>query len=306
MTEKLELTAMQPKTRLDRFLAEEYPEFTRSFLKQLIEEGHVLVNGEPAKPGGKVREGDRVAIQVPPAEKMDILPEDIPLDMIYQDSDIAVINKSQGMVTHPAPGNYTGTLVNAIMYHIKDLSGINGQLRPGIVHRLDKDTSGLIVVAKNDAAHRCLAEQIEKKTAQRIYQALVYGNIKQDEGDIRTTIGRDPRDRKKMAVTAAGREAETHYRVLKRYGDYTLVECRLKTGRTHQIRVHMKHLGFPVVGDPVYTRKKDPFKLNGQLLHACRLVLNHPRTGEQMEFTAPLPEYFQKVLDSLEKYEKTD
>ncbi len=287
--------------RLDRYLAEQNPELSRSFLKNLIEQGNILLNGKTAKAGAKLKAGDEILMEIPQAEVVEIKPEDIPLSIVYQDEDIAVINKVQGMVTHPAPGNYEGTLVGAILHHIKDLSGINGELRPGIVHRLDKDTSGLLVIAKNDQAHQSLSAQIAEKTAKRIYLALVYGNVKQDSGTIATQIGRDPRDRKKMAVTRNGREAVTHYRVLKRYEGYTLVQCELGTGRTHQIRVHLKHLGFPVVGDPVYTRQKDKFGLKGQLLHAYKLCLTHPRTGEWMEFCAPLPAYYQKVLASLKK-----
>lgn len=288
--------------RIDAYLAGQYPQFSRSFLKNLIERGGAQLNGKRVKAGAKVRQGDLIEFEVPECGEIEIKAEDIPLDIIYQDGDIAVINKPQGMVTHPAPGNYGGTLVNAVMHHIRDLSGINGELRPGIVHRLDKDTSGLLVIAKNDAAHRALAEQIAKKEAKRIYRALVYGNIKTDEGVITTQLGRDPRDRKRMAVVrGGGREAETHYRVLARYEGYTLVECELKTGRTHQIRVHMKHIGHPVVGDPVYTKQKDKFGLEGQLLHAYELVFTHPATGERMTFCAPLPDYFAGVLGKLKK-----
>lgn len=288
--------------RLDAYLAEEYPQFSRSFLKNLIEQEHILLNGGRAKAGAKVKEGDEIVLEIPEAEEISAEPQDIPLEIVYQDGDIAVINKPQGMVTHPAPGNYSGTLVNALMYHIGDLSGINGELRPGIVHRLDKDTSGLLVIAKNDAAHKSLSEQIAEKKAKRIYLALVYGNIKADDGVIDTLIGRDPRDRKRMTVLrTGGRTAVTHYKVLERYGEYTLVECALETGRTHQIRVHMKHIGHPVVGDPVYSRQKDGFGLKGQLLHAVRLELTHPGTGERMAFEAPLPEYFTAVLGKLKK-----
>lgn len=288
--------------RLDAYLAEEYPQFSRSFLKSLIEQEHITLNGERTKAGTKVKEGDEIVLRLPEAEGTSVAPQDIPLEIVYQDSDIAVINKPQGMVTHPAPGNYDGTLVNAILYHIGDLSGINGELRPGIVHRLDKDTSGLLVIAKNDAAHKALSEQIADKKARRIYWALVYGNIKANDGVVDTLIGRDPRDRKKMAVLkAGGREAVTRYRILERYGEYTLVECELETGRTHQIRVHMKHIGHPVAGDPVYSRQKDRFGLSGQLLHARKLELTHPRTGERMIFEAPLPEYFTAVLAKLKK-----
>lgn len=302
MAESHKITAGESGARLDSFLAQAFPQYTRSYLKQLINEGNVFLNGQTAKASAKVKDGDEITLHIPGRQETAILPEDLPLDIIYQDADIAVVNKAQGMVTHPAVGNYTGTLVNALLYHLKDLSGINGQLRPGIVHRLDKDTSGLLVIAKNDDAHRSLSAQIGAKTARRVYLALVYGNIKTDEGVIVTQLGRDPRDRKKMAVVrSGGREAVTQYKVLARYDGYTLVECTLKTGRTHQIRVHLKHLGFPVVGDPVYTRRKDKFGLQGQLLHAYKLGLQHPRTGEQMEFSAPLPDYFERVLSSLKK-----
>ncbi|MEG0702712.1 MAG: RluA family pseudouridine synthase [Christensenella sp.] len=288
--------------RVDVYLAEIFPQFSRSFLKNLIEQDRIQLNGKSVKAGAKVKIGDVIDIDVPQCEKINLEAENIPLDIVYQDDDIAVINKPQGMVTHPAPGNYSGTLVSAVLYHIKDLSGINGELRPGIVHRLDKDTSGLLVIAKNDEAHRSLSAQIAKKEAQRIYWALVYGNIKSDNGTVTTQIGRDPRDRKRMAVVHnGGREAVTHYKVLERYEGYTLVECALQTGRTHQIRVHMKHIGHPVVGDAVYTKQKDAFGLSGQLLHARKLVIIHPKTGEQMEFNAPLPDYFEHVLKILKK-----
>lgn len=290
------------KKRIDAYLAEQYPQFSRSFLKNLTERGDVFLNGKLAKASTKTKQGDTIELTVPECEETEIGAEDLPLDVIYQDADIAVINKRQGMVTHPAPGNYEGTLVNAILFHIGDLSGINGALRPGIVHRLDKDTSGLLVIAKNDAAHASLSKQIAEKKAGRIYRALVYGNVKNDEGVIVTQIGRDQRDRKRMAVVCAGgREAETHYRVLERYEGYTLVECELKTGRTHQIRVHMKHIGHPVAGDAVYTKQKDGLGLKGQLLHAYRLVLTHPKTGERMEFCAPLPAHFERALKKLKK-----
>ncbi|MEA5004573.1 MAG: RluA family pseudouridine synthase [Christensenella sp.] len=302
MTESHKIIADESGARLDSFLAGELTQYTRSYLKQLIDNGGVFLNGRLAKASTKIRSGDEVTLTVPRQQEVDILPEDIPLTIVYQDKDIAVINKAQGMVTHPAVGNYTGTLVNALLHHLQDLSGINGELRPGIVHRLDKGTSGLLVVAKNDEAHQSLSKQIEEKTASRVYQALVFGNIKTDEGVIMTHIGRDPRDRKKMAVLrTGGREAITQYSVLARYEGHTLVECTLKTGRTHQIRVHLKHFGFPVVGDPVYTKKKDKFGLNGQLLHAYKLGFHHPRTGEWMEFLAPLPDYFENVLQSLKK-----
>ncbi|MBC5646925.1 RluA family pseudouridine synthase [Christensenella tenuis] len=288
--------------RLDTYLVEKYPHFSRSFLKNAIDREYILLNGGRTKAGVKVKEGDEILLDLPKAEEISVEPQNIPIEIIYQDGDIAIINKPQGMVTHPAPGNYNGTLVNAIMYHMNDLSGINGKLRPGIVHRLDKDTSGLLVIAKNDIAHKALSEQIARKEAKRIYLALVYGNIKTDNGTVSTLIGRDPRDRKKMAVLrAGGRQAVTHYKVLERYGGYTLVECELETGRTHQIRVHMKHIGHPVVGDPVYSRQKDRYGLDGQLLHAKRLELIHPQTGEKMIFEAPLPEHFKAILVKLKK-----
>lgn len=288
--------------RLDAYLAEQYPQFSRSFFKNLIAQEAVLLDGKAAKAGAKLKLGALITFEVPELEQTQIVAQNIPLEIVYQDADIAVVNKPQGMVTHPAPGNYEGTLVNAILYHIGDLSGINGELRPGIVHRLDKDTSGLLVIAKNDAAHHSLSDQIAKKDAKRFYYALVHGNIRSDEGAILTQIDRDPRDRKRMAVVrAGGREAETHYRVLERFAGYTLVECELKTGRTHQIRVHLKHIGHPVVGDIIYTKQKNPFGLSGQLLHAHRLVLTHPTTGKEMEFSASLPDYFKRVLEKLEK-----
>lgn len=300
MCETIELTVKEnTEKRLDAYLTEQLSDRTRSFVKNLIIKKHVLLNGGLAKAGAKLREGDRIRVEIPAAEKVEICPQDIPINIIYQDEDIAVIDKPQGMVTHPAAGNPDGTLVNALLFHIRDLSGINGELRPGIVHRLDKDTSGLIVIAKNDAAHEELSRQIGQRTVEKTYTALVYGNVKQENGVIKTCLGRDPRDRKKMAVTPDGREAVTRYRVTKRYGDYTLLEVKIETGRTHQIRVHLKHIGHPVVGDPVYTRKKDSFGLAGQLLHSTRLKLEHPRTHQEMEFYASLPDYFERVLKSL-------
>lgn len=287
--------------RIDSYLAAAYPEYSRSFIKNLILKNLIVVNEKPAKADTRLKVGDVIRMEIPEAQELEIVAQDIPIEIVYQDKDIAVINKPQGMVTHPAVGNYDGTLVNAILFHIKDLSGINGEIRPGIVHRLDKDTSGLLVIAKNDAAHKNLSEQIAQKRANRVYRAIVFGNVQKDEGTISTFIDRDPRDRKKMAVTRTGRVCITHYQVLKRYLSYTYVECTLETGRTHQIRVHMKYLGYPVVGDKLYTKKKDRFGLKGQLLHAYKLGLYHPVTNEYMEFYAPLPEHFQKVLDYLEK-----
>ena len=287
--------------RLDKFLAEAVPSRSRSFYQGLITKGAVLLNGKKAGASSPVRAGDEVLVRVPEAEAVSIEPENLPLCIVYEDADIAVINKGKGMVVHPAPGNESGTLVNAILYHIRDLSGINGELRPGIVHRIDKDTTGLLVIAKNDLAHRSLAEQIAKKQANRIYTALCYGNFREDSGQVNAPIARHKVDRKKMAVVAGGREAISNWRVLERFGEYTLLEIALQTGRTHQIRVHMAYLGHPVVGDEVYCKRRPPFETQGQMLHAGKLVLTHPRTGERMEFVAPLPEYFEQILEKLRK-----
>lgn len=289
----------EKEERIDVYLAEKLG-FTRSRIKNLIESGNVTYNGRTVdKCGVKLSKGE-VIVTVEEPVQVTAEPQNLPVEIVYQDGDIAVINKAQGMVTHPCAGTPDGTLVNALMYHIRDLSAINGVLRPGIVHRLDKDTSGLLVVAKNNAAHLSLAEQIEKKTAGRYYVALVCGNIKEDEGTIDAPIARSVRDRKKMAVDENGRRAVTHYKVRERFGDYTLVEFKLETGRTHQIRVHAKYINHPVVGDVTYG-KKDSFGLNGQLLHAYKLTLTHPTTGERMTFEADLPDYFKCVLDKLRK-----
>lgn len=287
--------------RLDVFLADKLPDISRSRIKGCIEMGMVKVRGEQvSKAGYPLKEGDLVEIAVADAVELSVEPENLPLNIVYQDSDFAVINKAQGMVTHPAAGSPDGTLVNAVLYHIKDLSGINGVLRPGIVHRLDKDTSGLILIAKNDCAHLSLTTQIAEKTAKRFYIALVDGNVKADEGVIEQPVDRNPKDRKKMAVVKDGRPAKTAYKVLERFGRYTLMEFELFTGRTHQIRVHCAYMRHPVVGDPLYGGS-NAFGLKGQLLHAARLVVNHPSTGERMEFTAPLPDYFREVLAKLRK-----
>lgn len=285
--------------RLDIWVAEQFPEVTRSRVKNLCQQGEITVNGRPAKASLRLDSGDEVTVILPAPREVRARPEDIPLDIVYEDKDLAVVNKPRGLVVHPAAGNETGTLVNALLNHCTDLSGINGEMKPGIVHRIDKDTTGLLVVAKNDAAHASLAKQIKEKTAGRIYLALVQGNIAQDEGRIEQPIGRDPRERKRMAVVDGGRPAATRFCVLERFGEYTLVECRLETGRTHQIRVHMKFIGHPVVGDPIYGIKKQKFKLDGQLLHAAGLELVHPATGRCMYFEAPLPDDFQAVLRSL-------
>jgi len=284
--------------RIDVFLAAEL-DYTRSYIKKLIVDGLVFVNGKTVKPSYKVKENDEVVLNVPEAEKIDVLPEDIPLDILYEDDDIIVINKPQGMVVHPAPGNYSGTLVNALLYHCKNLSGINGILRPGIVHRLDKDTSGVMVVAKNDKAHISLSNQIKERSVFKKYVAIVEGVIKDEEGKIEAPIGRHPVDRKKMAVIEDGRYALTLYKVLERFKENTLVEAVIKTGRTHQIRVHMAYIGHPIVGDHVYGFKRQKFKLEGQALHSSVLGFMHPTKGVYMEFEAPLPEYFKKLIEIL-------
>ncbi len=271
-------------------------ELSRAQAQKLIENGDATVNNAPAKANRKLKQGDEVRLLVPPPEDLALVAENIPLCVVYEDSDMIVINKAQGMVVHPAPGNESGTLVNALLYHVHDLSGIGGVKRPGIVHRIDKLTSGLIVVAKNDMAHASLAAQIKAHTARRSYLALVEGNIKEDSGTIDAPIGRHPVDRKRMAVVPNGREAVTHFTVLLRLGDYTLIEARLETGRTHQIRVHMAYSKHPVAGDTVYGQKKPRLGLSGQALHAYRLQLTHPRTGEDMVFFAPVPEYFLAAL----------
>lgn len=286
--------------RVDKLAASKVAGLSRARLQKLIEEGQVRLNGKPCKANTKAAAGAVLEILIPESREAEVLPEDIPLDILYEDEDLLVINKPQGLVVHPAPGNYTGTLVNALLYHCKDLSGIGGQRRPGIVHRLDKDTSGLLVVAKNDAAHQKLAAQLKERTMQRTYLALVHGNIKEDRGRIEAPIGRHPVDRKKMAVVERNaREAVTEYTVLERFRDYTLVSARLHTGRTHQIRVHLAYIKHPVLGDPVYGPKHNPFGLKAQMLHAHRLSFVHPRTGETMAFETPPPEPFQKVLQLL-------
>ena len=273
---------------------------SRSNMQKLLEEGRVKRGDKVLKANYKVRAGEVYTVDIPEPEPIEAVPEDIPLDIIYEDDDVVVLNKARGMVVHPAPGNYTGTLVNALLYHCKNLSGINSAIRPGIVHRLDKDTSGIMIVAKNDAAHIALSQQIQSKTAVRTYLAVVRGNIKTDSGTIETQIARDKNDRKKMAVVKeGGRDAITDYEVLERFGKYTLVRCKLRTGRTHQIRVHMEYLGYPLVGDPKYSPMKTPFAIKGQALHSHTLEFTHPRTGERMKFEAPLPEDMHKIITRL-------
>ena len=275
-------------------------ELTRSNMQKLLDEGRAVKGTKVIKSNYKLKLGDEIIVTLPEPQPLDVQPENIPLDIIYEDEDVVVVNKARGMVVHPAAGNYSGTLVNALLYHCKNLSGINGVIRPGIVHRLDKDTSGIMICAKNDAAHVSLSEQIQSKTAQRTYLAVVRGNIKTDSGIIETQIARDKDDRKKMAVVKeGGRNAVTEYEVMERFGKYTIVKCKLKTGRTHQIRVHMEYLGYPLVGDPKYSPMKTPFSINGQALHSLTLAFDHPRTGERMEFEAKLPEDLHKVVTRL-------
>lgn len=288
------------RKRLDLFLAGEIPEMTRTHIQKLIEEGRVTVSGTAAKANTKLKAGEEVILHIPEPEELKVEGENIPLDILFEDSDVIVINKPQGMVVHPAPGNTSGTLVNALLFHCKDLSGINGVMRPGIVHRLDKDTSGVIMAAKSDLAHLSLAGQIKDREVTRLYTALVHGNIQEPGGIIETPIGRDPLDRKKMAVVLKNsKPALTRYTVLERFKDYTLVQCKLETGRTHQIRVHLAYLGHPVVGDPKYGTRKAHFGLTGQALHAGVLGFKHPRTGEYKEFTAPIPEPMAGVIKKL-------
>lgn len=286
-------------TRADVFLAAKLG-VSRSNMQKLLEDGRIKRGEKIIKANYKVRAGEMFVVDIPEPEPIEAVPENIPLDIIYEDDDVVVLNKARGMVVHPAPGNYTGTLVNALLYHCSNLSGINSAIRPGIVHRLDKDTSGIMIVAKNDAAHISLSQQIQSKTAVRTYLAVVRGNIKTDSGTIETQIARDKTDRKKMAVVKeGGRDAITDYEVLERFGKYTLVRCKLRTGRTHQIRVHMEYLGYPLVGDPKYSPMKTPFGIKGQALHSHTLEFTHPRTGERMKFEAPLPEDMHKIITRL-------
>lgn len=286
-------------TRADVFLAAKLG-VSRSNMQKLLEDGRVKRGEKIIKANYKVRAGEMFVVDIPEPEPIEAVPENIPLDIIYEDDDVVVLNKARGMVVHPAPGNYTGTLVNALLYHCSNLSGINSAIRPGIVHRLDKDTSGIMIVAKNDAAHISLSQQIQSKTAVRTYLAVVRGNIKTDSGTIETQIARDKTDRKKMSVVKeGGRDAITDYEVMERFGKYTLVRCKLRTGRTHQIRVHMEYLGYPLVGDPKYSPMKTPFGIKGQALHSHTLEFTHPRTGERMKFEAPLPEDMHKIITRL-------
>ena len=280
-------------------MSQEVEQLSRALAAELIKNGEIQVEGRRVKVSHRVKEGDMISVHIPPPQEVRLTPQDIPLKVIYQDHDLVIIDKPQGMVVHPAHGNWDQTLVNALLFQVQDLSGINGELRPGIVHRLDKDTSGLMVVAKNDQSHRHLAEQIKTHRFTREYTALVHGRVRENQGRIEAPIGRDPRDRKKMAVISGGRPSITNYRVMERFVNYTLVRCRLETGRTHQIRVHMAYLGHPVVGDPLYGPRKNSWGLDKQILHASLLAITHPTTGEIMTFESPLPEYFNDLLRDL-------
>ena len=288
-------------TRLDKALSDYLDGVSRSYLQKLIKEGYVTVNDRPEKASFKLNVQDRVMVTLPDEEPLDILPENIPLDILYEDQELLVVNKPKGMVVHPSAGHSSGTLVNALLYHCSgQLSGINGVQRPGIVHRIDKDTTGALVVCKTDLAHQSLAAQLKEHSITRRYRAIVHHNIREDSGTVDAPIGRHPVDRKKMAVNYRnGKPAVTHYRVLERFGEYAYIECRLETGRTHQIRVHMSHIGHPLLGDEIYGPVKCPFRLQGQCLHAMVLGFLHPVTGEYLEFTAPLPEYFEQLLRKL-------
>ncbi|MEK4024151.1 RluA family pseudouridine synthase [Sporosarcina sp. FSL W7-1283] len=293
-----EITEETAGNRIDKALALLQPDWSRTQIQQWVKDERIQVNGSFMKSNYKVKTGDVVSVEQPEPEAYDIEAEDLNLEIVYEDQDVLVVNKPVGMVVHPSPGHLSGTLVNGLMHQCTDLSGINGVMRPGIVHRIDKDTSGLLMVAKNDKAHVSLVDQLVEKSVNRVYTALVHGHIPHDNGTIDAPIGRDPRDRQKMAVVDNGKNAVTHFKVLERFGDYTLVECRLETGRTHQIRVHMKYISYPLVGDPKYGPRKT-IDYGGQVLHAGTVGFQHPSTGEYMEFTAPLPENYQQLLNEL-------
>ncbi|MCM3025644.1 MULTISPECIES: RluA family pseudouridine synthase [Bacillus] len=289
----------QTSERLDKFLSTTEPEWSRTQVQQWVKDGLIEVNGKQVKANYKVQAGDQIKVDIPDPEELDVEAEPMDLDIYYEDADVLVVNKPRGMVVHPAPGHVSGTLVNGLMAHCKDLSGINGVMRPGIVHRIDKDTSGLLMVAKNDMAHESLVNQLVAKTVTRKYTAVVHGIIQHDTGTIDAPIGRDKKDRQSMTVTKENaKQAVTHFDVIERFKDFTVVECRLETGRTHQIRVHMKYIGYPLAGDPKYGPRKT-VDFNGQLLHAGVLGFDHPRTGEYIEFTAPIPADMQAFIDSL-------
>lgn len=297
---QLKATIKEEKGRIDKVLTALFADHSRSQVQQWLKDGAVSVNGEPVKANYKVKSADAIVVEVPEPEELEIVAEDLPIEIVYEDDDVAVVNKSQGMVVHPSAGHAQGTLVNALMYHMKNLSSINGVIRPGIVHRIDKDTSGLLMIAKNDQAHEALAQQLKDKTSLRKYIALVHGVIPHEKGTINAPIGRSKVDRKMQAIREDGKPAVTHFTVLERFENFTLVELQLETGRTHQIRVHMKYIGYPLAGDPVYGPKKT-LKGNGQFLHAKLLGFTHPQTNERMTFEAPLPEVFEKNFREVEK-----
>lgn len=287
--------------RIDKCICNYMNSLSRSYIQKIIKDGNVFVNDLPVKSNYKVKVDDKVRFIIPDNVEPDIPAQNIPLDIIYEDKDVLIVNKPKNMVVHPAPGHYEGTIVNAVMYHCKDaLSGINGVMRPGIVHRIDKDTTGSLIICKNDEAHNQIAAQLKEHSINRKYRAIVFGRVSQDEGVIDAPIGRHPTDRKKMAINHKnGKHAVTHYRVLERFDKFTYIECKLETGRTHQIRVHMTSIGHPLLGDEVYSSAKSPYKVNGQTLHAMTLGFVHPSTKEYMEFEAPLPEYFEDILRKL-------
>lgn len=291
----------EDEERLDKWISDALPDLSRSYIQKCIKENDVFVNDKPQKAGYRLKVDDEIVFHIPKAVEPAIDAENIPLDVLYEDGDLLIVNKPKGMVVHPAPGHYNGTLVNAVLYYCKgQLSGINGVMRPGIVHRIDRDTTGSLIICKNDRTHNAIAAQLKEHTIIRKYRAIVHGVIAQDTGTVQASIGRDPKDRKKMAVNETnGKPAVTHYTVLERFQEYTYIECRLETGRTHQIRVHMASIGHPLLGDEVYCRRKSPYRLEGQVLHAMVIGFIHPVSGEYVEVTAPLPEYFERLLHIL-------
>lgn len=300
MTDKHTFKITTEKSRIDKFLSSELKEHSRSQIQEWIKDGDVKVNDALVKANYKVQEGDEIEVTPPEPVEIDAVPENIPLDIIYEDEDVVVVNKPQGMVVHPSAGHANGTLVNALLYHVKDLSGINGKIRPGIVHRIDKDTSGLLMVAKNDLAHEKLAEQLQEKTAKREYIALVHGDIQNDKGTIDAPIGRDPKNRKKFTVIEGGKHSITHFEVIERFKEFTLLRLQLETGRTHQIRVHLEYIGFRMAGDPLYGPRKT-LEGKGQFLHATSLTFVHPRSEETLTFNAPLPKEFKETLELVKR-----
>ncbi len=305
MEKKIIRVESEKAERLDYFVALSCKDLSRSYVKKLIQDGLILVNGKKLKSSYKVQNGDMIEVQIPEPKKIEAVAEDIAIDIVYEDDDLVIVNKPQDMVVHPAFGNLSGTLVNSLLFNISNLSSINGFIRPGIVHRLDKDTSGLIMVAKNNVSHRNLSDSLKKRDVKRVYRALVHGRVKSDIGTIDAPIGRHPVNRKKMAVTDRNsKAARTHYTVIDRYEDYTLLELELESGRTHQIRVHMSYIHHPVVGDPVYSNSKNKFGLDKQMLHAYKIGFDHPKTGEYLEFIQEVPEYFKGILSKLDKQSK--